>query len=472
MIIQGGMGIAVSGWTLAKAVSSAGQMGVVSGTAIDAVLVRGLQLGDPGGPIRRAFDAFPIPGVVDDILDRYFVEGGKEPDARFKQKPMGKLKPSRRLQDLIVVANFVEVWLAKEGHTQPVGINYLEKIQAPTIASLYGAALAGVDYVLIGAGIPRAIPGILDRLTAGLPVEMRVDVKKATSADDPYIRFDPAEYAGGVPPPIKRPIFLAIVSSHILGTLLTRNPETSVDGFIIEGPSAGGHNAPPRAKEGLSELGEPIYGERDVPDLGVFRELGLPFWMAGGYGTPEQVKHALSEGATGVQVGTAFAYCKESGLEPEIKAQVLEESRQKRLVVFTDPIGSPTGFPVKVLQLAGTVSEQDTYAARTRICDLGYLRSAYLDDDGKKGWRCPAEPVEDYVRKGGDLADTVGRKCLCNSLMANIGLGQIKRDGTPEPILVTSGDDAVDVARFLPEGGSSYRAQDVIDYLLGGIVTG
>lgn len=472
MIIQGGMGIAVSGWTLANAVSSAGQMGVVSGTAIDAVLVRRLQLGDSDGAIRRACNAFPIPGVVDDILDRYFIEGGKEPGTRFKQKPMGKLKPSRRLQDLIVVANFVEVWLAKEGHTQPVGINYLEKIQAPTIASLYGAALAGVDYVLIGAGIPRAIPGILDRLAAGLPVEMRVDVKKATADDDPYIRFDPAEYAGGVPPPIKRPLFLAIVSSHILGTLLTRNPETSVDGFIIEGPSAGGHNAPPRAKEGLNELGEPIYGEKDVPDLEVFRELGLPFWMAGSYARPEQVKLALSEGATGVQVGTAFAYCEESGLTPEVRAQVLEESRQKRLRVFTDPIGSPTGFPVKVLKLSGTASEDDVYTGRTRICDLGYLRSAYVGEDGKKGWRCPAEPVDDYVRKGGNLTDTVGRKCLCNSLMANIGLGQIKRDGSPEPILVTSGDDAADVARFMPEDGSSYRAKDVIDYLLGGIATG
>jgi len=472
MIIQGGMGIAVSGWTLANAVSSAGQMGVVSGTAIDAVLVRRLQLGDPDGAIRRACAAFPIPGVVDDILDRYFIEGGKKTDARFKQKPMGKLKPSRRLQDLIVVANFVEVWLAKEGHSQPVGINYMEKIQAPTIASLYGSALAGVDYVLVGAGIPRAIPGILDRLAADLPVEMRVDIKKATAADDPYIRFDPAEYARGAPPPIKRPLFLAIVSSHILGTLLTRNPETSVDGFIIEGPSAGGHNAPPRSKAGLNELGEPIYGEKDVPDLGVFRDLGLPFWMAGSYARPEQVKVALSEGATGVQVGTAFAYCEESGLEPEIKAQVLEESRQKRLEVFTDPIGSPTGFPVKVLRLSGSATDDDIYSGRTRICDLGYLRSAYMGEDGKKGWRCPAEPVEDYVRKGGDSADTEGRKCLCNSLMANIGLGQIKRDGSPEPILVTSGDDAADVARFLPEDGSSYRAKDVIEYLLGGIATG
>ncbi len=34
LIIQGGMGIAVSNYHLAKAVSMAGQLGVVSGTAI------------------------------------------------------------------------------------------------------------------------------------------------------------------------------------------------------------------------------------------------------------------------------------------------------------------------------------------------------------------------------------------------------------------------------------------------------
>ena len=188
------MGVAVSDWRLARAVSSEGQLGVVSGTAIDAVLVRRLQLGDPGGHIRRALDAFPIPGIVDDIRDRYFIQGGKAPEARFKQKPMGKLKLSRRLEDLLVVSNFVEVWLAKKGHTNPVGINFLEKIQAPTLPSLYGAMLAGVDHVLVDAGIPRAIPCILDRLAEGLPVEMKIDMKKATPEDDPYLRFDPAEY--------------------------------------------------------------------------------------------------------------------------------------------------------------------------------------------------------------------------------------------------------------------------------------
>ncbi len=464
--------MAVSDWRLARAVSSEGHLGVVSGTGIDAVLVRRLQLGDPGGHIQRALDGFPIPDVVDDILDRYFIEGGKAPDARFKQKPMGKLKPSRRLEDLLVVGNFVEVWLAKEGHSNPVGINYLEKIQAPTLPSLYGAVLAGVDYVLVGAGIPRAIPGILDRLAEGLPVEMKIDMKKATPDDDPYLRFDPSEYGRGVFPPIERPHLLAIVASHVLATMLTRRAESRVDGFIIEAPTAGGHNAPPRVKAGLNERGEPIYGEKDIPDLAVFRELGRPFWMAGSYARPEQVKHALSEGAAGVQVGTAFAYCEESGLQPDIKARVLEESHQKRARVFTDPVGSPTGFPFKVVELGATLADDRVYAERTRICDLGYLRTAYVDEDGRKGWRCPAEPIDDYVRKGGDITDTVGRKCLCNALMSNIGLGQIRRDGSIEPILVTSGDDVAEVARFLPDGASSYRAKDVVDHLLGGIATG
>jgi len=462
------MGVAVSDWRLAGAVSSEGQLGVVSGTAIDTVLVRRLQLGDPGGHIRRALAAFPIPDVVDDILDRYFIPGGKASDARFKKNPMGKLKPSRRLEDLLVVANFVEVWLAKEGHDNPVGINYLEKVQAPTLSSLYGAMLGGVDYVLIGAGIPRAIPGILDRLAAGLAVEMKVDMKNASPDDDPYVRFDPTEYGRGLLPPVTRPYFLAIVSSDILATMLARKVEARVDGFVIESATAGGHNAPPRTRAGLSERGEPIYGEKDIPDLGVLRELGRPFWLAGSYARPELLTHALAEGAVGVQVGTAFAYCEESGLHPGIRKKVLEASRQRLATVFTDPVASPTGFPIKVVDLAGTLSESEIYDDRPRMCDLGYLRTAYVGEKGETGWRCPSEPVDDYVRKGGDIADTIGRKCLCNALLANIGLGQTQREGSVEPNLVTSGDDVADVARFLPEGASTYHARDVIAYLLGG----
>ncbi len=466
VIIQGGMGVAVSGWQLARAVSTHGQLGVVSGTALDAILVRRLQVGDLEGHVRRALALFPIAGVADRILDRYFVAGGKASGAPFKVKPMPKAKLSSHLEELIVAANFVEVYLAKEGHLNPVGINYLEKIQAPMLPSLYGAMLAAVDYVLMGAGIPRAIPGILDRLAKGEKVEMRIDMKGGASDDGLSSRFDPSEFTGGTLPPVTRPVFLAIVSSHVLATMLARKIQPPVDGFVIEGPTAGGHNAPPRGKPGLTGAGEPIYGERDVPNLEAIRELGLPFWLAGSYAEPERVASAVAQGAAGVQVGTAFAYCEESGLDPEIKRRVLDMSRHHRASIFTDPVASPTGFPFKVVQIAGTLSDEELYESRERRCDMGYLRTAYRDGKGRVGWRCASEPVDDYVRKGGMVDETPGRKCLCNALMANVGLGQLQQSGEIEPSLVTSGDDVATVARFLPPGQDSYRATDVIRYLL------
>ena len=460
------MGIAVSGWRLARAVSSEGQLGVVSGTAIDAVLVRRLQDGDPDGDIRRALAAFPIAGVAERVLERYFIEGGKPEGARYKSKPMPKLRLTGNLQDLLVAANFVEVYLAKEGHGNPVGINYLEKVQIPTLPSIYGAMLAGVDYVLMGAGIPRAIPGILDRLALGEKVELKIDIKGAQAEDDQHNRFDPVEFCDGSPPMLERPKFLAIVSSHVLATMFAKKVEARVDGFVIEAPTAGGHNAPPRGRLQTTDAGEPIYGERDIPDLEVIRDLGLPFWLAGSRAEPDQVQEALALGAAGVQVGTAFAYCEESGFSDAIKRQVLESSRRGEAKVFTSAIASPTGFPFKIVNVDGTMAEPQKYEARPRNCDLGYLRSAYREDDGKVGWRCSAEPVEDYVAKGGDAADTVGRQCLCNSLMANIDLGQTQRGGYIEQPLVTSGDDVAGVARFLQQGAETYSAADVLDYLL------
>ena len=133
IIIQGGMGAAVSDWRLASAVSSRGQLGVVSGTALDIILARRLQIGDPGGHMRRALAAFPLQDVAKRILDKYFIEGGKGDDKRFVTKPMVSHKPSKRTEELLVAANFVEVYLAKEGHGNPVGINFLEKIQVPTL---------------------------------------------------------------------------------------------------------------------------------------------------------------------------------------------------------------------------------------------------------------------------------------------------------------------------------------------------
>ena len=466
MIIQGGMGVSVSNWTLARTVSRLGQLGVVSGTALGTVLCRRLQVGDPDGLMRHALEHFPFPEIAARVLAEYFIPGGKPPTAPFRNPAMPSLRPGADLLELTVLGNFVEVFLAKEGHSGVVGINFLEKIQFPTLPSLFGAMLAGVDYVLMGAGIPRAIPGVLDRLAVGEPVEMRIDVEEAASGEEFHSTFDPRTFCGGEPPKLKRPQFLAIIASATLAMTLVKKASGRVNGFIVEGETAGGHNAPPRGPMQLSSIGEPIYGPRDVPDLDKIRALGLPFWLAGSYAKPEKLAEALQVGASGIQVGTAFAFCDESGICPELKKKVVQQCLAGNVRVFTDPVASPTGFPFKVLQLQGTVSDATLYTARERICDLGYLRHAYRKPDGTVGYRCPAEPVEDYLRKGGKIEETVGRKCICNGLMATAGLGQVISGEETELELVTTGDEVVELSRFLKTGRDSYAAAEVVRYLL------
>jgi nitronate monooxygenase len=468
VIIQGGMGAGVSSWQLAQAVSKRGELGVVSGTALDQILARRLQDGDPHGDLRRALRAFPFPAMAERVEREWFIEGGRAKDVPYRGAPLLGRDNSRASMELCIVSNFVEVYLASQGHDNPVGINYLEKIQAAHLPTMYGAMLAGVSYIIMGAGIPLRIPGVLDGLAQHHAVEYPIHVIGAQEGDDMVARFDPSEYMEGDPGPLKRPMFLPIVSSYTLAATMLKKANGVVNGLVLEMSRAGGHNAPPRGKMQLTVTGEPIYGERDTIDLAKIRELGVPFWLAGGYGSAEGLREALAEGAQGIQVGTAFEFANESGLEAGLKAKLLERSVEGIAEVFTDPVASPTGFPFKVARLEGTGSEIDTSGARPRICDLGFLREPYRLEDGGIGYRCSAEPVSVYLSKGGKVEDTVGRKCLCNGLLANIGLAQIRNGNRVEPALVTAGDDLTRVWEFLRPGETSYTAADVIDELLTG----
>ncbi|CAG0971279.1 hypothetical protein PHYC_01262 [Phycisphaerales bacterium] len=496
-LIQGGMGVGVSGWALAREVSSLGQLGVVSGTALDTILVRRLACGDPGGHVRRAMAAFPAPEIARHVLERYFRSDGTvgrlapvsdgpdmgdgsgavedaaaglaadqaAPGQRYKLEPLPRAKLTPQREWLLMVANFVEVFLAKEGHAGVVGINYLHKIQFPMLPSLYGAMLAGVDVVLMGAGIPGDIPGVLDRLSRHEDAAITLDVLDA--GDQKYqLTFDPGPIWREGPsrgaPPLRRPRFLAIVSSATLARALLKKAPGGINGFVVEASTAGGHNAPPRGVQRLSVRGEPIYGVRDDVDLTQMAGLGVPFWLAGGYASPDRFIAALAAGARGVQLGTVFAFCEESGLDPALRRRFLAGMLRGESDVFTDPAASPTSFPFKVAALAGTMSEAGVYAQRPRLCDLGYLRRAIRKADGTVDYRCPAEPVEDYVRKGGKAEDTAGRKCLCNALVANLGLGQRRSDGYEEPPLLTAGDDLECIRPFITPQRLCYHARDVI----------
>ena len=243
------MGVGVSSWPLARAVSQVGQLGVVSGTALDTVIARRLQDGDEGAHVRRALAHFPVPALADRVLRKYFRSGGRGPGIPYLSIAKLSQRPLVKSLELSVVANFAEVWLAKKGHDGLVGINFLEKFQLATPSAAYGAMLAGVDYVLMGAGIPAEILALLTGLARHETRALDLHVENCTTRYS--VGFNPGALTGGGLPTLHRPRFLTIVAAHVLAVYLTREASTRPDGFVIEGPRAGGHNAPPRGRDSL-----------------------------------------------------------------------------------------------------------------------------------------------------------------------------------------------------------------------------
>jgi nitronate monooxygenase len=413
--------------------------------------------------MRHALANFPLRNVADRVIKEFYIEGGKKADQPYRSIPMFTITPPKELLEVTVAANFAEVFLAKEGHDSPIGINLMEKVTLPNLASIYGAMLAGVDYIIMGAGIPREIPAVMDAFAKGEDASIRINVEGADKDEEYRMVFSPKEIMGEALTELTRPKFYAIVSSNILATTMVKKTKPPVDGLVIEHNTAGGHNAPPRGGIVLDESGEPIYGEKDEVDIEKIKELNVPFWLAGSWGEACRLKEAIAAGAQGIQIGTLFAMCRESGFMDSVKKNIMDRLPD----VFTDPKASPTGFPFKVVTLEGTLAMMETYMKRPRICNLGYLRSVYKKADGTLGYRCPAEPEKAYIAKGGKAEDTEGRKCLCNALIANIGMPEVYKNGYIEQTLITAGDTLKKVREFLKDGADSLSVADVIEQLLG-----
>lgn len=457
------MGVNISGWLLARTVSLLGEQGTVSGVALQRIITRILQKGDPGGHIRRALAHFPFPSVAEEIIERYYVRNGIPKGTPFKATPVFTAHPSRLLIALTVCASYAFVWLAKENNPNPISINYLEKVAMPHPYAITGAMLAGVDFITMGAGIPLQIPELINDIAEGRTARYRIPVigKNITSHT---MAFEPEKFFGSPLPTMKKPGFIPIVASNLLANIfMNKLPPGSVYGFVVEEPTAGGHNAPPR-KPIVNEWGEPqpVYGKKDEVDYRAMTSLGVPFWIGGSYASPEKLEWALSVGAAGIQAGSIFALSEESGMDPDIRRRIRARGFKKTLTVKTDMRISPTGFPFKVVDLDDTIAKPEVYAARTRICNQGELVSLYERPNGTIGSRCPSEPMDKYSAKGGNIADAVGRGCLCNGLISAANLGDEE-----EPPIVTLGDD-VYFLRFLMENEeSSYSAAQAIQYLLG-----
>ena len=452
------MGVAVSGWSLARAVARLGQLGVVSGTALETVHAR-LGDGDPGGHLRRAYGSFPEPSLVRRVLHRWFVAGGRPPGEAYRAVPMFRLESPRALRELTVLANFAEVQLAKSGHGGPIGINYLEKIQMPTPDALYGALLAGVDYVLMGAGIPSDVPHLLDGLARGGQVAYRVAVTGAGPHDGHAVRFDPAEVVGR-PARLVRPRFVAIVSSNTLASFLAKDPETRpmASSSSTTAPAV---TTPRRVAPSCSTSAASLFMARATRSI--LTRSPRSDCRSGSRGrrlsdAPRRGPRRWSRRDPGR--ATAFAFCAESGLAPGLRARVLAVAHagtasRHRPPCLTERL-SVQGRPTRWHALRARRLRR----ARAALRRWAATYARYVRPDGGIAYRCPSEPADAYVRKGGKSEDTIGRTCLCNALLATAGLAQL-RDSGLEPPIVTSGDD---LARLVEVLGAkdSWTAADVV----------
>jgi len=452
LIIQGGMGAWVSGYKLAQAVSMHKKcMGTISGIALDRILAWYLQNGDPGGHFLRALNNFPFPEISERVINRWYCKNNV---VEHKRVPKLSLNPSVDFIDLTICGNFVAVWLAKEQHNNPVSINYLEKIQVPLIYSFVGVIMAGVDYITMGAGIPDQIPELIRSFIEGEEVKYNIDIQG--SKKKYVLKFNPKEYFGcRLLPKLFKPNFLPIISSNLLANILVRRFREKPFGFVVELPCAGGHNAPPRSYKS----GEYIYGEKDLVNFEKLNELDIPYWLAGGFASPEKIAYAKSLGAQGVQVGSIFALCDESEIEQKYKDILRRNGYNNNQVIITSSY-SPTNYPFKIAELDNTLSDSVIYENEIRQCDKGFLVSFYIDDKGHIHSRCSAEPIDSYLKKGGKIDDITNVRCLCNGLLSTVGKGDIDRHA-----IITLGDDLSFLKHLMSCAEDSYSVDDVIKYL-------
>lgn len=452
-IIQGGMGVNISNWQLAKIIALlSSQLGTFSGVALERVMTRQLQIGGVQAldivSILRNSQIPEIQEMGERIIKKYWMK----PE---QGTPVFSINPSRQLIELTICANYAFASLAKKDHSNYISVNYLEKIAMPHLFAIYGAMLAGIDFITMGAGIPDQIPAVINAYLEGRTATYKIPV---IGSNDCEVSFNPESFFGRKIVLTKKPGFIPIIASNVLAIVLKKRLAGEIYGFVIEEPTAGGHNAPPRNKVD--------YGVKDIVDYKKIAELGLPFWIGGSYASPEKLQWALSVGASGIQAGSIFALSNDSGIDSKIRQKILKDGFNKILKVRTDMRISPTGFPFKVVELEGTIAQNTVYGNRKRVCDQGALVSLYRRPDGSIGYRCASEPVEIFVKKGGKIEDTIDRGCVCNGLITTAGLRQA--DETHEPAIVTLGDDTSFLSHLMRDENGSYTADDAINYLLRG----
>ncbi|MDO8419692.1 MAG: nitronate monooxygenase family protein [Rubrivivax sp.] len=269
-VVQGGMGVGVSAHRLAGTVAAEGGVGTIS--SVD---------------LRRHHP---------DLMER---TSGLEPGEAAKQA----------IDEANLEAISREIRAAREVASGGglLAINVMRAVSAYA-ASVRRALEAGIDAVVVGAGLPLDLPDL--------------------AQDHP------------------RAALIPILSDARGVQLIVKKWERKKrlpDAIVIEHPRlAGGHLGAAK----IADLHDPRFEfENVIPQsLAFLRAAGIereiPLIAAGGIRSHEDIARVQALGAAAVQLGTPFAVTTESDAHPEFK-RVLAEAHEDEMVEFTSVAGLP-----------------------------------------------------------------------------------------------------------------------------------
>lgn len=269
-VVQGGMGVGVSAHRLAGSVAALGAVGTIS--SVD------LRRHHPDLMARSA--GMPPGEALKTVIDDANLEALRREVAAARQ--------------------------LAQGHGL-LAINVMRAVSAYA-ASVTAALEAGIDAVVVGAGLPLDLPDL--------------------ARDHPKAMLVP------------------ILSDARGVTLVVRKWERKQrlpDAIVIEHPRhAGGHLGAAK----IADLGDARFEfERVIPEVQAFLrtagvEREVPIIAAGGVRRAEDIRHLQSLGAAAVQLGTPFVATEECDAHPEFK-RVLAEAGDDEVVEFTSVAGLP-----------------------------------------------------------------------------------------------------------------------------------
>lgn len=173
-----------------------------------------------------------------------------------------------------------------------------------------------VDLIISGAGLPMDLPGYLREVSEELKEDMKTKLV---------------------------PIVSSGRAANILCKKWVKKFDYLPDGFVVEGPKAGGHLG-----FKAEDLDKPEFQlENIVSDvIGAVKPYSeshnkdIPVIAAGGVYTGEDIAKFLEMGAAGVQMGTRFVATEECDADEAFK-QAYVNAQKEDVTIINSPVGLP-----------------------------------------------------------------------------------------------------------------------------------